>query len=442
MRPFCNIMKRVLFFLFLGYALALHAETIKLNDGSLISGSILSQTEYTLNLATSYGNITLNQREIEQILPDKHRIILKGGTQLIGVITDMDEFNLKLQTEDGNIVNIDMPQIVSVEAYDYDRGENAQKELVEKKQEQAAQVAAQTATVSGAAATHPATVEAEGGLTFDSDINQVFGAQQATVVNGQVVTPSAQVQTATPKPMTNEEAFLKGVKTGEISQQDYASAAKEELLKKNQAKKTTKEPKKRPSEKSFYKYFALQAGVMPTDLKLDNSEQPGYTAGDQEDVGGSGVAVSGKFLWRIKDSNLWVGPQLGIANIPNNEFEDKDPSVAGNPSFPDPKVKTSGMILDLGVAANYYILPSNKFSVYATASAGYEMLKLNYRGELNSTTINSDSVTGSLGLGVETWFDDLMLGLEVREVFAQRSGRLKESSAANTVVQAQFSWKF
>ena len=53
-----------------------HAETLKMKNGDLITGSILSQTEYTLNLATSYGNITLNQREIEEILPDKHRLIL------------------------------------------------------------------------------------------------------------------------------------------------------------------------------------------------------------------------------------------------------------------------------------------------------------------------------------------------------------------------------
>ena len=55
----------------LGALCALQAETLKMKDGTLISGSILSQTEYTLNLATSYGNITLNQRDIEQILPDK-----------------------------------------------------------------------------------------------------------------------------------------------------------------------------------------------------------------------------------------------------------------------------------------------------------------------------------------------------------------------------------
>ena len=68
-----------------------------MKDGNLITGSIVAQTEYTLNLTTSYGTITLNQREIDQILPDKHRIVLKGGSQLVGQILDLDEFNLKLK---------------------------------------------------------------------------------------------------------------------------------------------------------------------------------------------------------------------------------------------------------------------------------------------------------------------------------------------------------
>ena len=54
------------------------AETIKMKDGNLITGSIVSQTEYILNLTTSYGTITLNQKEIEEILPDKHRVVLKA----------------------------------------------------------------------------------------------------------------------------------------------------------------------------------------------------------------------------------------------------------------------------------------------------------------------------------------------------------------------------
>ena len=431
-------------------ACAVQAETIKMKSGEFISGSILSQTEYTLNLATSFGTITLNQREIEQILPDKHRIILKGGTQLVGVILDLDEFNLKLQTDDGATVNVDMPQIVSIEAYDYDRGQNAQKEFVEKTQQvqQAKEEAKQAAAAKGATPV----VEAAGGLTFDSDIDQVFAAQKATVVNGSVVTPSATVTQAAPKLLTDEEAFIKGVKTGAVSQTDFAKAAKEELNKKKVVQPAVKTADK-PREKDFSKYFAIQAGAMPLDLKLDNSARDGYDAQDDSiDVGGTSAAVSSKFLWRVKESNLWAGPVLGIANIANASFADKDPAVqaanaadifAGRePSYPDPTVRTSGQILTLGAAANYYLNPNSRFVFYVTASAMYEMLTLNYRGEMQSNSIKSNGFAGGAGVGVETWVDDIMLGLEARQVFAQRSGELKNSAASNTVIQAQFSWKF
>lgn len=421
-------------------ACAVQAETIKMKSGEFISGSILSQTEYTLNLATSFGTITLNQREIEQILPDKHRIILKGGTQLVGVILDLDEFNLKLQTDDGATVNVDMPQIVSIEAYDYDRGQNAQKEFVEKTQQvqQAKEEAKQAAAAKGAAPV----VEAAGGLTFDSDIDQVFAAQKATVVNGSVVTPSATVTQAAPKLLTDEEAFIKGVKTGAVSQQDFAKAAKEELNKKKVVQPAVKTADK-PREKDFSKYFAIQAGAMPLDLKLDNSARDGYDAQDDSiDVGGTSAAVSSKFLWRVKESNLWAGPVLGIANIANASFADKDPAVQAEPSYPDPTVRTSGQILTLGAAANYYLNPNSRFVFYVTASAMYEMLTLNYRGEMQSNSIKSNGFAGGAGVGVETWVDDIMLGLEARQVFAQRSGELKNSAASNTVIQAQFSWKF
>lgn len=431
-------------------ACAVQAETIKMKSGEFISGSILSQTEYTLNLATSFGTITLNQREIEQILPDKHRMILKGGTQLVGVILDLDEFNLKLQTDDGATVNVDMPQIVSIEAYDYDRGQNAQKEFVEKTQQvqQAKEEAKQAAAAKGAAPV----VEAAGGLTFDSDIDQVFAAQKATVVNGSVVTPSATVTQAAPKLLTDEEAFIKGVKTGAVSQTDFAKAAKEELNKKKVVQPAVKTAGK-PREKDFSKYFAIQAGAMPLDLKLDNSARDGYDAQDDSiDVGGTSAAVSSKFLWRVKESNLWAGPVLGIANIANASFADKDPAVqaanaadssAGRePSYPDPTVRTSGQILTLGAAANYYLNPNSRFVFYVTASAMYEMLTLNYRGEMQSNSIKSNGFAGGAGVGVETWVDDIMLGLEARQIFAQRSGELKNSAASNTVIQAQFSWKF
>ena len=449
-------MKKILAFLVaLCCTAAPHAETLKMKNGDLITGSILSQTEYTLNLATSYGNITLNQREIEEILPDKHRLILKGGTQLVGVILDMDEFNLKLQTDDGSTVNVDMPQIVTIEMYDYDRGEKAQQQIVEQQIERQQQEATQQAQA--AVRTETKQVEAAGGLSFDSDIDQVFDAKKATVVNGAVVTPSAAVQQAAPRPLTDEEAFLRNVKSGQVTQQEYASSDKEELAAKKTAKQETK-PAVKQKEKNFSKYFSVQAGAMPLDLKLSNGARPGFeTEEGSADVGGTSVAVSSKFLWRVKESNLWLGPVLGVGNVPNNSFEDRDQAVlkanndALNPPggappeeepYPDPKVKTNGQILMFGAAAHYYVNPESRFAFYLTASAAYEMLKLNYRGEMNSKEINSNGFAGSAGLGVETWVDDVMVGLEVRQVFAKRSDELKDSAASNTVIQAQLSWKF
>ncbi len=438
-------MKRIFVtILFVFSAAILSAETIKMKDGNLITGSIVSQTEYVLNLATSFGTITLNQKEIDQILPDKHRIVLKGGSQLVGQILDLDEFNLKLKTDEGAVVNIDMPQIVSVETYDYDRGENAQKEFVEKNQQEQAARQAHAAAV--AAGTASAGVAAAGGLTFDNDIDQVFDTQKAQVVNGQVVSRTEAVTTApvSTQAMSDEEAFIKGVKTGAVSQQEYAAAAKEELTtKKEKNKKTEKKAPKVHNEADYNKYFSVQAGVMPLDLKLDNSGRAGYSAGDQYDVGGTSVAVSSKFLWRIKDSNFWLGPELGIGSIANNKFEEKDPSVLARPtSYPDPTVRTSGQIWRGGLTAHYYLNPKNRFAFYLTGSAMYEMLHLNYRGEEQSEKISSNGFAGAGGLGVETWIDDLMIGLEVREVFAQRTGDLKKSSEVNTIIQAQLSWKF
>ncbi len=420
-------------------AAVLNAETIKMKDGNLISGSIVAQTEYTLNLATSYGTITLNQREIEQILPDKHRLVLKGGTQLIGVILDLDEFNLKLQTDDGAVVNVDMPQIVSIENYDYDQGKEAQKEYVKEnlQRQEAAQTAAQTAQT----VAQTGKVEAAGGLTFDSDIDQVFGAQNATVVNGKVITPEARVEQTAPQKMTDEEAFIKGEQATEKTVQT-------QLAEKNKpAKKKTKF-----NEKNFSKYFAIQAGAMPLDLMLDNSAEAGYESETEPyDVGGTSVMVSGKYLWRLKESNFWLGPTLTIGNISNSSFVDKDPNVADANNavtpgedlpYPDPQVKTSGQIIQIGAAAHYYLTPNSPLAFYLTASAMYEMLKLNYRGEIQSHSVKSNGFAGAVGLGVETWVDDVMLGLEARQVFAQRSGALKDSAESNTVIQAQLSWKF
>ena len=233
---------------------------------------------------------------------------------------------------------------------------------------------------------------------------------------------------------------MKNVKTGAVSQQEYAAKAKEELQAKNKKtqKKTT--PVKR-IEKNYSKYFSVQAGVMPLDLKLDNSAVS--PTQDSLDVGGASVLVSSKFLWRIRESNFWLGPTAAVGNIPNSSFTDLDPVVQADPvKYPDPTVKTNGQILSFGAAAHYYLNPANRFAFYITGAAAYEMLSLNYRAERTSRTLSSNGVSASAGVGVETWVDDVMVGVEVRQVFASRQDELKKSAASNTVIQAQLSWKF
>ena len=460
------------------------AETVKLKDGTFISGSILSQTEYTINMTTSYGPVVLNQRDVEAVLPDKHRIFLKGGSQIIGVILDLDEFNMTLQTDEG-VVNIDMPQIVSIEVYDYDQGNAAQKLAEENQARQAALVAAAAAaqqvtlstatasatpailsptiTTAAAGTTAAGAVQAQGGLTFDADIDRVFDVQKAEVVNGQVQTvkeiSAAEIRAQrAAQQLSDEQAFLNSgrenvVQSTEESIAQTAEAARSgklEEIRKAEAKRA-----KRPKDSASDKYFAIAIGAQANDLKLDNTGREGFAGSEPYDVGGTGVRAEAAFLWRLKSSNLWIGPALAIANIPNSSFYDLDPAIEEAnqsaiddgreepyPAGSDRNVHTSGLAIDLLVKANYYFNPDDLFSIYLTASGGYRTLSLNYRGVIDSESVSANGFVGAAGLGVETHFDDLMLGLEVQEFFSPYSGDLKDSSSTNLVGSLKFSWKF
>lgn len=461
------------------------AETVKLKDGTFISGSILSQTEYTINMTTSYGPVVLNQRDVEAVLPDKHRIYLKGGTQIIGVILDLDEFNMTLQTDEG-VVNIDMPQIVSIEVYDYDQGNAAQKLAEENQARQAALIAAaaaaqqvtlSTATASAAhpfgpssvtAAAVPAAggaVQAQGGLTFDADIDRIFDVQKAEIVNGQVQTvreiSAAEIRAQrAAQQLSDEQAFLNSGKgastqTSEEAIAKTAEAARSGKLEEIRAAEAKRA--KRPKDSASNKYFAITVGAQANDLTLDNTGRAGFAGTDSAsaDVGGTGVRAEAAFMWRLKSSNLWLGPALAIANIPSSSFRDMDPAIeeanqtAISGGLPEPypegsdlDVHTSGQAIDVLLKANYYFNPDDLFSIYLTASGGYRMMSLNYRGVIEGDTINANGFVGSAGVGVETHFDDLMLGLEVQEFFTPYSGDLKDSSSTNLVASVKFSWKF
>ena len=434
------------------------AETVKLKDGSFVSGSITSQTEYTLNVTTSYGPVVLNQREVEAILPDKHRVFLKGGTQLVGVIVDLDEFNLKLQTDEG-VVNIDMPQIVSVEVYDYEQGDQA-KEMAQRQaaqraeQEQAAALAAAAGAATTAAAGQVG-VQAAGGLTFDSDIEKVFDAKKPDIVNGQVQTvkevSAAEIRAQRAAAMSDEEAFLKGVspQEREAAIAQTAEAARSGKLEKEQLSAAKKA--KRPKDNATNKFFSIAVGAQTSGLKLDNSDKPGFEKEGSYDVGGTSVRAEATFLWRVKNSNFWLGPSLALANISKSSFADLDPKVVNgnkksmhdhNYLVYDPDVSTSGQMVDILLKGNYFFNPDSLFSVYATVAGGYRFLTLNYHGGIKGENMNTGVPLGVAGLGVQTHFDDLLIGLEVAEHFSPYSDKFKDSDAANTVASITFSWKF
>ena len=429
--------KQFFLFLFLFTLSVSFAETIQLKDGSFVSGSITSQTEYTLNITTSYGPVVLNQREVQAILPDKHRVHLKGGTQLIGIITDLDEFNLKLQTDDG-IVNIDMPQIVSVEVYDYEQGDNAQQAIA---QRQAAQQA-QTTAVTGEMATPAAA--AAGGLTFDSDIEKVFDAKKAEVINGQAQSvqeiSAAQIRAQQAAALSDEEAFLKGVPTKEQEQSISQTAEAARSGKLEKTKKAAAKKAQRPNENATTKFFAISVGAQTNGLKLDNSGREGFAGTKPYEVGGTSVRVESTFLWRLNGSRLWIGPAIALANIHKNSFHDLDPNIGPNPSSTE--VTTSGQLIDLLLKANFYFNPDQLFTVYATASGGYRFLTLNYHGVIRGENIDTNSLLGAVGLGVQTYVDDLLIGLEITEQMTSYSKEFKDSSSTNTTLDLTFSWKF
>ena len=121
----------------LTFTIPVFCEAIKLKNGLIVNGSIIDRSEYILKVQTSYGLISLNQREIEKIMPDLHRVFLKGGGEYVGTVIDLDDFNLTLNTDSG-LVNIDVAQITSMEIYDYEEAAK-QKIYVETKIEQEVQ---------------------------------------------------------------------------------------------------------------------------------------------------------------------------------------------------------------------------------------------------------------------------------------------------------------
>lgn len=425
-------MKKILIFIFLSATLLpnAQAEAIKLKNGMIINGSIVGQTEYILNVKTSYGTITINQREVEKIMPDLHRVILKGGGEFIGTVLDLDQFNLSLKTDNG-VVNIDVAQIASMEVYDYNEADK-QKQYVEKKAELEQQavsaiaaqgVAANTMETKTAAAEAGSSIS-QGGLAFDSDLETVFPSKPEVVEPTYVYNYRVHSQEDKPAPEDKIEPL-----PGE-------AAAKEEVTAEEQLKK-----------KDIGKnYFAVNTGLLNTPLSLDLSAFDGKK---DADVGGGNISFGFTYMRRLSE-RFWLGGNLGFGFVPKTYFNGL--TIDGQT---DVALKTSGQIYDINLISNFYLNPKDKTRVYLTGGAGYSIIRVDGNTAYFSTpgdpttqtsgddlSFSSSAPSALFGVGVERTIQDVNIGLEVRGKYTSYQKELKESSNLSVLAAIKVNWFF
>ncbi|MBQ2313000.1 MAG: hypothetical protein II183_02425, partial [Elusimicrobiaceae bacterium] len=278
-------MKKLFIFLFsLLFITPAFCEAIKLKNGLIINGSIVDRSEYILKVQTSYGVISLNQREIEKIMPDLHRVFLKGGGEYVGTVVDLDDFNLTLNTDNG-LVNIDVAQITSMEIYDYEEAAK-QKKYVENKIEQETQEKAQEENKTQKNATE--TTLGTSGLSFDEDLEKVFPSKPQETEEIKYIYKTHEDTPEQIKAAEEERAAAEALTPVEQEQKK-----KEEALSFDQNKK----------RKDGKNYFALNLGALNTKLNVDISD----LGGPQDfEVAGTGVSFGLAYMRKLT-KRFWYG---------------------------------------------------------------------------------------------------------------------------------------
>ena len=415
----------------LSLSVFLNAEAIKLKNGMIINGSITGQTDYILNVKTSYGVITINQREIDKIMPDLHRVVLKGGGEYVGTVLDLDQFNLSLQTDKG-VVNIDTSQIASMEIYDYNQAEK-QKQYVENKMELEKQAVAATEakgdsstldTKSAAAAAGSSL--SKGGLSFDSDLETVFPSKPE-VVTAPTYKYNYVTHTDADQPKPAAAANGQQDKNDQASANDTGS--KEEVDTEDQINK-----------KDLAKnYFSINAGVLNTPLSLDLSD---YGGKKDADIGGANAAFGLTYMRRLSQ-RFWLGGTLDIGMIPKSKFTDLTVNGEANSTM-----KMTGQVYDIALISNYYLNPLSKTRYYLTGGAGYTSVSAegnpsnDAENDMDSISFSSSGVSALFGAGIERTIQDINVGLEVRGKYSSYGGKLKDSSNIGFLAGLKVNWFF
>lgn len=424
-------MKKIFIFLFFVIsALPAFCEAIKLKNGLIINGSIIDRTEYVLKVQTSYGQIALNQREIEKIMPDLHRVFLKGGGEYVGTVVDLDDFNLSLNTDNG-LINIDVAQIASMEIYDYEEAAK-QKKYVENKIEQATQTAKEEDKKKAAAISNMGA----SGLSFDDDLEKVFPSKPQETETVKYVYKTHEDTPEQIKAAAEEKAAREALTPAEQEQR-----IKEEALSFNQNKK----------RKNGKNYFAVQAGLLNSSLQVDLSED----LGGPTDFNVSGNNIGFGLSYMRKFSNrLWLGGGFSFGMLAR-----KDIIYQYGANIQDQReVEISGQVYDLNLLFNFYLNPKNPLRVYLTGGAGISSVGISksYRdytespsdpGVWNWGLIEKKDQTftafnGNFGVGLEWAIDDINIGLETRFKYMPLKNELSNSPKTSVLATLKASWFF
>ena len=413
----------------LTFTIPAFCEAIKLKNGLIVNGSIIDRSEYLLKVQTSYGVISLNQREIEKIMPDLHRVFLKGGGEYVGTVIDLDDFNLTLNTDSG-LVNIDVAQITSMEIYDYEEAAK-QKKYVETKIEQETQEKAQEEDKKQKAA---AATLGTSGLSFDEDLEKVFPSKPQEEGEIKYIYKTHEDTPEQIKAAAEEKAASEALTESEKEQK-----AKEEAIFFDQNKK----------RKEGKNYFATYIGMLKTKLNVDISDLSGPT---DFEVSGSGVYFGLNYMRKLTN-RFWYGGGVAFGMLPKQSTRYDYGTTPGEQR----DTQISGQIYDLSALFNFYLNPQNPVRVYLTGGANvtsigidksyadlvYDSVNDVFKWNTPQTNNTTQTVFGSnIGLGLEWTIQDINIGLETRFKYTTLEKELSKSPKTSVLVTLKASWFF
>ena len=413
----------------LTFTIPAFCEAIKLKNGLIVNGSIIDRSEYLLKVQTSYGVISLNQREIEKIMPDLHRVFLKGGGEYVGTVVDLDDFNLTLNTDSG-LVNIDVAQITSMEIYDYEEAAK-QKKYVETKIEQETQEKAQEEDKKQKAA---AATLGTSGLSFDEDLEKVFPSKPQEEGEIKYIYKTHEDTPEQIKAAAEEKAASEALTESEKEQK-----AKEEAIFFDQNKK----------RKEGKNYFATYIGMLKTKLNVDISDLSGPT---DFEVSGSGVYFGLNYMRKLTN-RFWYGGGVAFGMLPKQSTRYDYGTTPGEQR----DTQISGQIYDLSALFNFYLNPQNPVRVYLTGGANvtsigidksyadlvYDSVNDVFKWNTPQTNNTTQTVFGSnIGLGLEWTIQDINIGLETRFKYTTLEKELSKSPKTSVLVTLKASWFF